>query len=176
MKSRGARELVDYKGRFILTRSTEHGARSTQHGARSTQNGARSTQHGSISIHTSTYRSCVRIIKYIVFNGKVELRPTREFSSVCVLRAPCCVLRAACKCESTKGIHSFNFSSVLRAACKYELALTRKLRHRQTKRECRSPNSRRLKDAPPERADCPQPKNRTGTPQEGRASAARVKV
>ena len=39
------------------------------------------------------------------------------------IRAACSVLRAACKCESNKGIHSFNFSSVLRAACKYELAL-----------------------------------------------------
>ena len=34
------------------------------------------------------------MIKYIVFNGKVELCPTREFSSV--LRAACSVLRAAC--------------------------------------------------------------------------------
>ena len=89
-------------------RSTEHAARSTQHGARSTQHAARSTQHGSILIHTSTHRSCVRMIKYIVFNGKVEQCSTREFSSV---------LRAACKCESNKVIHSFNFSSVLRAAC-----------------------------------------------------------
>ena len=38
------------------------------------------------------------------------------------IRAACSVLRAPCKCESNKGIHSFNFSSVLRAACKYELA------------------------------------------------------
>ena len=60
-------------GRFILTRSTEH---------------------GSILNHTSTYRSCVRMIKYIVFNGKVEIYSTREFSSV--LRAACSVLRAPC--------------------------------------------------------------------------------
>ena len=98
-------------------RSTEHGARSTQHAARSTEHGARTTQHGSILIHTSTHRSCMRMIKYIVSNGKVEQCSTREFSSV--LRAACCVLRV----NQTKGIHSFNFSSVLRAACKYELAL-----------------------------------------------------
>ena len=45
-------------------------------------------------------------------------------AACCVLSAACSVLRAACKCESNKGIHSFNFSSVLRAACKYELAFT----------------------------------------------------
>ena len=41
---------------------------------------------------------------------------------------------------------------------------------------CRSPNSRRLKDAPPERTDCSQTRNRQRTPQAGRASAARVDV
>ena len=76
----------------------------------------------------------MRMIKYIVFNGKVEICSTREFSSVlhaacCVLRAAraaCSMPRAACKCESNKGIHSLNFSSVLcAAACKYELAFKR---------------------------------------------------
>ena len=44
-------ELPKYKlkGRFILTRSTEHGARSTQHAARSTQHAARSTEHAARS-------------------------------------------------------------------------------------------------------------------------------
>ena len=74
---------------------------------------ARSTEHGSILIHTSTYRSCVCMIKYIVFNGKVEICSTREFSSV--LRAECCVLRAACKCESN-NVNSLIYLFV-RAAC-----------------------------------------------------------
>ena len=87
-----ATALVLHKGQFILTRSTEHGTRSTQHAARSTQHAARSTQHGSIFIYTSTYRSCVRMIKYIVFNEKVEICSTLEFLSV--LRAACSVLRA----------------------------------------------------------------------------------
>ena len=48
-------------------------------------------------------------------------------AACCVLRAACCVLRAACcvpraSMNQTMGIHSFNFSTVLRAACKYELA------------------------------------------------------
>ena len=52
--------------------------------------------------------------------------PCSVFRVPCsVFRVPCSVLRAACKCESNKGIHSFNFSSVLRAAYKYELALTK---------------------------------------------------
>ena len=75
------------------------------------------------------------------FNGKVEICSTREFSSV--LRAPCHFIRAPCSVpfhpcsmlhapcsvlrasmNRTMGIHSFNFSSVLRAACKYELAFS----------------------------------------------------
>ena len=68
---------------------TEHVTRSTQHTARSTQHEAHSTQHGSMLIHTSTYRSCVCMITYIVFNGKVEICSIREFSSV--LRAACSV-------------------------------------------------------------------------------------
>ena len=35
--------LIKSKGRFILTRSTEHEARNTEHAARSTQHAARST-------------------------------------------------------------------------------------------------------------------------------------
>ena len=53
--------------------STLHGARSTEHGARS------------ISIHTSTYRSCVRMIKYIVFDGKVKICSTLDFHPCSVL-------------------------------------------------------------------------------------------
>ena len=58
------------------------------------------------------------MIKYIGFNGKIEICSTLEFSSV--LRAACSVLRASM--NQPMGIYSFNFSSVLRAACKYELA------------------------------------------------------
>ena len=41
------------------------------------------------------------------------------------IRAACCVPRACV--NGTMGIHSFNFSCVLRAAWKYELAFTRAL-------------------------------------------------
>ena len=98
-------------------RSTEHGTRNTEHGTRNTQHAACSTQHGSILIHTSTYRSCVRMIKYIVFNWKVEICSTREFSSV---------LRAPCKCESNNGNSLILF---VRAACKYELAFSLQIQH-----------------------------------------------
>ena len=40
---------------------------------------------------------------------------------------PCCVLRASV--NQTMGIHSFYFSSVLRAACKYELAFSLQIQH-----------------------------------------------
>ena len=78
-----------HKGQFILTRSTE--------------NRARNTEHGSIFIHTSTYRSCVRMIKYIVFNGKVEICSTQEFLSV--LRAACHFIRAAAACSVLRAKH-----------------------------------------------------------------------
>ena len=85
-----------------LTRNTEHRARSTKHAARINFNSY---------FHVQIMRAHDQI-QYIVFNGKVEICSTREFSSV---------LRASV--NQTMGIHSFNFSSVLRAACKYELAL-----------------------------------------------------
>ena len=66
------------------TQQEEHGARSTQHGALI------------ISIHTSTYISCVRMIKYIVFNGKVKICSTLDFHPCSVPDHPCFVPRAAC--------------------------------------------------------------------------------
>ena len=75
------------------------------------------------------------MIKYIVFNEKVEQCSTREFSSVLraacsvlrapcsVLRAPCCVLRASVN-QTRECTHlTFRPCCVLRAACKYEMAL-----------------------------------------------------
>ena len=83
--------------------------------------------------YASTHRSCNRMIKYIVYNGKVEVSLTPVFHSCCVLRAVscvlhCCVLRAACRVHVWMEQWGFTHSTfrpccVLRAAWKYELAL-----------------------------------------------------
>ena len=81
-------------GQFILTRSTQHGARSTEHGARSTQHAARM-----ILIHNSTHKSFKIMVKSIGFDGNVGICASRDFDQCCVLRAVCCVLRAPWKYE-----------------------------------------------------------------------------
>lgn len=56
-----------------------------------------STQHAAwIIFHrTSTYKSCIRMIKYIVFNWKVKIYFTRDFQCVPRARVAGSVLRGS---------------------------------------------------------------------------------
>ena len=97
---------------YILHTSSTLKANSYFHAARSTQHGTSSTELGAriISIHTSTYRSCVCNAHdqkaYIVFYGKVKICSTLDFHPCSVFRvacrficAPCRVLRSACSVQ-----------------------------------------------------------------------------
>ena len=83
-----------------------------------TQHSASGTQHGSFQFiipwkyEYRSMKSCLRMINYIVQNKNLKFVQLSIF-----IRASCCVLRLSM--NRTMGIHSFNFSFVLRAACKY---------------------------------------------------------
>ena len=109
-----------HKGQFILT---VHVPRSTKHGVRNKEHAARSTQHGSIFIHALTYRSCVRMIKYIVFNGKLKFALLWNFYPCSVPRAISSVLRAAGSVLRAKHVNHTNMPTVTNCVTRFPCSM-----------------------------------------------------
>ena len=95
--------------------------RSTQSAARSPQHASRSTQHGYFnSYFRGSMNTTMRIASYLLYCLQCESTwKLEKFQLSCGLRAADCGLRACM--NRTMGIHSVNFSCVLRTACCVEV-------------------------------------------------------
>ena len=101
----------------LATRSTEHAARSTDH--------FNSYFHGRMNTdHACAWSNILFSMEsWNLLNSRFSSMLHPACCAACcaacsVQHAACCVLRVST--NRTMGIHSFNFSSVLPAACKYE--------------------------------------------------------